>query len=147
MKTKLKQKIPLIILIGIILGFIAFMVYPSLQSHPLGEKLEYIGKESSGSWLPMSSATPSDLYYYATDLTAEEIVLYFPKAKLSSPLQKSSEYASFDFITPSDKKVTATLYLDKNTQVKNIPDAFKSTDKQHLFTVADYNYTHLKKSL
>lgn len=77
------------------------------------EKLEYIGKESSGGWFPMSSAAPSDLYYYGTDMSVEEVASYFPDAKLSTPLQKSSEYASLDFVTPSEKKVTVNIYLDK----------------------------------
>lgn len=146
-RKNFKLLAPSILLVGILLSIISIATFNSLRAYPLGEKLEYIGKESSGGWFPMSSAAPSDLYYYATDMDAKEVVAYFPKAKLSGPLQNSSEYVSFDLVTSSEKKISVTLYLDKNTQVKNIPDPFKSTSKRHLFTVADYNYESLKQSL
>jgi hypothetical protein len=56
-----------------------WMVFDAARSYPIGDNkiVEYLGRKSVGSWMPLSSMTPTDVYYYGTDLNPEELADYF----------------------------------------------------------------------
>lgn len=139
MKTKLKQKIPLMIMIGVVVGSIFFILFPSLQSHPLGEKVQYVGVESFGR-APLTDSSRYDLYYYGTNLSPEELALYF-HATLSQPSGDLDEYS---LSLPSGEKVTVK-FQDKNNS--SAPNFAKDISTKYLFYIHDQDYNNLKKSL
>lgn len=62
-----------------------FYIQPRIP-HPLGDKLQYIGKWDygcSGFWL--CDSRPGTTYIYATDLTPPELVDYFKRARAEDP--------------------------------------------------------------
>ncbi|HEU5122332.1 MAG TPA: hypothetical protein VFT59_05820 [Candidatus Saccharimonadales bacterium] len=75
-----------LVLIAIVVALIGWWGWLQVMPRPLGDKLEYIGKEDYGSWLPLSSARPASVYYYATDMSKEEVREYFRGAKVDEPI-------------------------------------------------------------
>jgi len=65
------------VLAAIAVLLVGWAIWLQIMPHPLGDKLEYVGKEDYGSWLPLSSTRPASLYRYETSLNEEELAQYF----------------------------------------------------------------------
>lgn len=135
-----KHKI-LTIISAILLVVIATWNIDNLTPHPLGDRMEYLGKEDYGCiWI--CDAEPSSIYYYGTDMDTKEIIQYFKFAKIDFVNQESD--ATTLSLTKDNKKIYISLYEDKtNIQGFNTQHTMK---KNVLRFRADY-YELLKKSL
>lgn len=51
----------------------------------MGLKLHYVGKVSGGCLIPLCDSGPGATYYFSTDMTLEEVMRYFKKAKCTLP--------------------------------------------------------------
>src|SRR5579862_4408543 len=81
-----KQHLQLIVIIVVVTAialaaFVWAWPYAILPPKSLGSQLQYVGKQDEGCWWLICDATPSTTYYFATDMTPEELVGYFRGAK------------------------------------------------------------------
>jgi|GEM_PF-5078622 len=79
-KNKNSKKIILASIATVIFILISLFVYQNyLKTYPLGDddKLQYVGQVHDGFFPPFSK--PYTTYYYATNLTVEELVEYFSR--------------------------------------------------------------------
>lgn len=137
-----KKKVILVTAGLIFLSFISWMVYNSTRSYPLGEKLEYIGKMSGGSYYPLSASKPYTDYYYATDASPEEITKsYFKDARLTESLHNGQD-GWYEIKT--DKGVV-TITIKKRIDV-NLA-IVQPISKKYILTISDYEYDALRSSL
>jgi hypothetical protein len=119
------------------------------SAKPLGSRMEYIGKHDYGCAPgPCIGGEPGTTYYYATDMSIEEVESYFKEAKLKEQPQPESETTSIwlhndkmddGFVINYYKKA----YIDKETQRQL---GLKETDKDVLKLDARY-YPIAKDSL
>jgi hypothetical protein len=116
--------------IGTCIAVIAFgsIVYQSFsqKTYPLGDELEYVGKSDYGC-LYICSAWPGTTFYYATDMTTEEVVGYFKGARRDPSLDGPGGYVSsstpytFDSLglrTPSGIFII-NIYSDSNLTIRD----------------------------
>jgi hypothetical protein len=66
-----------------LLGFAAFNIHGQLNQPSLGSQLEYIGQRQFGCLLVVlcESSSPSSDYYFATDMTEDQLKIYFKNAR------------------------------------------------------------------
>ena len=78
---KTARNIVVAVLILICIG-ISYFAYQAFKARPLGDsnKLQYIGKVDYGCWV--CDSMPASDYYYATDMTVDEMIGYFKKATI-----------------------------------------------------------------
>ena len=125
MKTKvqdksLRKKLSIIVFVisAIIVLAIGWFYFQSRISYPLGDKLEYVGKQDYGcTWL--CDSRPSTSYFYATDLTPPELAIYLQNAQATDAefqigrWQNRGESFHIDFINQtSSERFTLYFYTD-----------------------------------
>ena len=57
-------------------GAISWLTYDTIRPHPLGDQMQYLGKENHGNILGFDSK-PYSVYYYGTDMDSGAIKSYF----------------------------------------------------------------------
>lgn len=116
--------------IAIIVGFFIFQTYSNRPN--LGTHFEYLGSKQTGCPLPLPlgyvllcSAGPSEDYYFATDLNAEELNQYFNNVK--TEVNEPRKY-------PSVEEDEEGRYLELVVQNSNRYQGFRVTyyDKKDL---------------
>jgi hypothetical protein len=129
-----------------VIGVVGWVVYVNkVVSYPLGDRLEYVGKRDFGCYGLCDSA-PTSTYYYATDMTVEEVEGYFRGARLVQLYQ------------PDKYQVYTTFYFDNDNYDFNIhyyPTLsdigeeinLNHSDKKHYIGLAKSKYDTAKKSL
>src|SRR5690606_3919320 len=119
-------------------------IYPNfIFSKPLGDKLEYIGKTDNGSWV-VCDAKPGSTYYYATDMSVEEIADYF-KATTSSPLRAFDGMTDFVLKTKDGHSISIYYYTDKEKVAdKGIN---KKVRRKAIISIPSFHYDAAKNSL
>ena len=75
------------IVLFVIIG--GWLFFASQKTYPLGDKLEYIGKDDYGCVL-MCDSDPASTYYYATDMSVDDIAHAFKNATEDDTPQVSS---------------------------------------------------------
>lgn len=80
----------LAIFIGIGLWLTPWVWYDN-TAKPLGDRLEYVGKHNYGCVVGFCDSKPGATYYYATDMSVEDTIHYFQKAKLAKEPQQESK--------------------------------------------------------
>jgi pimeloyl-ACP methyl ester carboxylesterase len=68
-----------VMLVACVLSALLFAAWKYYLRPPqsLGAQLEYVGKSSYGCWWLACDSTPGSTYYFATDMTADELSHYF----------------------------------------------------------------------
>jgi hypothetical protein len=91
-KLSRKKKVWLGIIAGLMVVMLGWWAWNEFAPRPLGNKLEYLGKETYGNIFGFDSF-PTSIYYYGTDMTVDETVDYFSKAldPISLTVLKRSE--------------------------------------------------------
>ena len=130
-KPSRKKKIWLGVIAGFLVVALGWWVWAEFTPRPLGDKLEYLGKENYGNIFGFDYF-PSSVYYYGTDMASEELANYFPKAMYES--QSSRDFAQF---MTSDGPF---IFLYKK-------DSSFTTDKKYIISLSDSQYQHAKNSL
>lgn len=129
------------------LGFFIFYVYPNfIFSKPLGDKLEYIGKTDYGCWL-VCDANPGSTYYYATDMSVEEVTKYFKKSSMIEKPSTIDGETYFGIKTPSSETIYMYYYKDKHHKKVERVGNLRSSAKQHVLTLPSFKYDAAKNSL
>ncbi len=143
-KISIKQKIivgitAFIVLIASWWGFMFFML------HPLGDKLEYIGKEDLGGGLFFRDAAAYSVYYYGTNMTPEQVAEYF---KNGNVLEKSNttDYGSSLRIKAPNGETIGIDVTPTNILRQNNPKAPKS-DKKYILQIPSFKYNAARSSL
>ncbi|HYG84507.1 MAG TPA: hypothetical protein VD907_06555, partial [Verrucomicrobiae bacterium] len=119
---------------------VGWAIWLQIMPHPLGDKLEYVGKEDYGSWLPLSSTRPASEYFYATNLSKEEVPNYFRGARLERPI----EVAGSDYRIWLGKDNTTILlrYYQDELILKKY-----SQGKKGVIGISSLKYDSLKDAL
>lgn len=79
---------------GIIVVLLSWWTVVNFMPHPLGDKMEYLGKEDYGNVFGFDSY-PYSVYYYGTDMSEEEIAQYL-SADLRRPIEDKGAYTDVD---------------------------------------------------
>jgi len=153
------SKRPWLIVVGIIcfiflslVGWWGYSIYADSQkTYPLGDRLEYIGKDSYGCWI-ICDSNPSSGFYYATDMNINEVVSYFRKAQLDNPEeirpQDEGVPISFSLTLPNTQNPLYITYYDNAPRyIHDSKLNLKTTSKPHLITIDSEDYTATKDSL
>jgi hypothetical protein len=128
------------VVIALLSGWGVWSYVDSQKTYPLGDKLEYVGKSDYGCFY-ICSAWPGTTYYYATDMTAEEIVGYFKGAKLEKAPYEMSE-AYFIVMSNNDKRIYLDLYKHRSHTSKEYTNGSAG-----VLSIDKTNYNLLKDSL
>jgi hypothetical protein len=112
---------------------------------PLGDKLEYIGKEDYGCTGGLCDSGPSSTYYYATDMSIEEIESYFKKAATEHPSDRESSSTRIWLKTSSGKSFIVRYYDDKNTIVEKYN--LTASQRKYVISLESTNYETARASL
>lgn len=130
----------IIITLAIILGVVAYSTF--LAPKPMGDRMQLIHRAYFG-YLPFSDSDFSTEYYYATDMSLDELATYFKKAKLTSPSQKNLIVYYVDFFNSTENKgFTLRYYSNKEANEK-----IKLQAGKNLIIVPDRHYDIAKDSL
>ena len=131
------------IIVALLLGWWAWSYF---SPKPLGDKMEYLGQESYGSWFFLSDAKPGSNYYYATNLSLEEVVAYFKKSSVEQKPTLTNGEAYFSIKTASGEVVYLNYYQHPNLILHqhNFPSI---PNKPFVLTFTSTKYDALKSSV
>lgn len=93
--TKKQGKIIAYSILGLAVIWIAWMSWVKFGPKPLDDEAIYIGRRTAGCLIPLCGSNPSDEFYYATDLTIDEVKnSYFNNAIVVSDPKYNSQSIS-----------------------------------------------------
>ncbi len=131
-----KRFYSVLVIIGALL--VGWWAWGQFSPKPLGNGLEYVGREDYGCWLICDSA-PASVFYYATDMTPEEVVRYFEKADVELPSE--SEGVNVRIWLKKDNSSFLVRYYNDDKIRK-----FTSKDRK-MISVRSQDYETAKASL
>ncbi len=140
-----KKQTVMIAIAGVIVVLASWWAYVSFMPHPLGDKLEYLGKEDFGGGLFFQDYRPYSEYYYGTDMTPEEVISYFKKSSVVKAPSPAVGEAYFGIRAPTGETIYVTLY-DKEIVQTKYPDLHK-TNKKYILELPSSKYEAAKASL
>ncbi len=132
------------------IGVIAYIITPK----DLGPKLHYIGKKDYGCLqFPLFFICPNDVYsvyYYATDLTQDDLKSYFKSAQyVDDKADGGGSSANYSFahvnFKKNNKDFVFTYY--NNTQAVITDNNLKDTSLPYIISIGDFDYDLAKSSL
>ncbi|HMH70490.1 MAG TPA: hypothetical protein VK502_03745 [Candidatus Saccharimonadales bacterium] len=134
------------VIVALLLGWWAWSYF---GPKPLGDRLEYIGRTDYGSWLPLSSSSPTGVYYYATDMSIGEVERYFKGAEMvdqpsnfSLNVQSATITESIiEFKSKQSNQTFLATYINDGQAIQKKENTRKSS-KKHIFTIDDNYYTN-----
>jgi hypothetical protein len=148
-----KQKI-LMAIAGVMIALGGWWVYVSFMPHPLGDKLEYLGKRDGGCWV--CDSKPYTSYFYATDMTPQQVADYFQGTaiadgkNLQPPTNQQAEGSydiEFSLISPKDssKPILVGYFSDGKKRIQDFK--LSKSDKRHVVEIDSQYYNLAKDSL
>lgn len=114
---------------------------------PLGDRLEYIGKQDYGCWLVCDSP-PSSNYFYTTNMTLDEITRSLSQTSrlhVSEIMGGSNEYTFQNITLYLPHQVIITYYVDGEKAASYF--GLKRGHKQHLIEIDSSDYEALRRML
>lgn len=133
------------ILATLLIGWWMYTAYTNSIPHPLGNKLEYLGKKDFGGELLYHDYDSYSIYYYATDMSVEEVISYFKKSSVIKQPDETKDESYFGIKTPSGETIYTSLY-NKDAAWKDNPDLPK-TSKKYILEIPSFKYQAAKDSL
>lgn len=148
--------------IGILIAIVAVMSvsigYRILTTpQNLGSKLEYIGTYNAGcEWWQIPfymgwCSGPSNDYYFATDMTENEIKSYFSQASPSGQdgngTGSSANYTFKEISFNTKNNTTFGVYYYDNTSKIISLKHLKETTKSHVISISASDYNQAKSAL
>ena len=115
---------------------VGWWAWVNFSPKPLGDKMEYLGKEDFGNILGFDTH-PYSVYYYGTDMTKDEVITYFSKATLNYQTQEKANETLLNF-TLNGKEFFVTYYKDLNV--------FRSKSQTGI-SIDSFHYADAQKSL
>jgi len=140
--TKRKHIISIVVIVVLfIASVISWLVYQQLQPPSLGDKLEYVGKNSYGC-LVFCDSNPYSNYYYATNMSPTEALKYFERATLVQGPRTENEQTDFTVRTPTGE----TIYINYYDGDSSIARKFNVKNK-YILEIPSFKYEIAKESL
>ena len=144
-----------IVICAIVALLTSWWVWDYFSPKPLGDKLEYIGRTDYGSWLPLSSSSPTGVYYYATDMSIGEVGRYFKKATMTDTTSNLPNASSYDrqYLSYKNRETGQTFLASYVTEGQKIQkeNPIRKSSKEHIFiidsTYSTDNYGKARSSL
>ena len=124
-------------IIGAIL--IGWWAWEQFSPKPLGDRLEYVGREDYGCWIICDSA-PASVYYYATDMTPEEVVAYFKGANMELPLESEGDNVRIWLKKNNDSFLVR--YYNNDKKIKKY-----ASENKKVISLRSQDYSFASKSL
>lgn len=128
-------------------GWLVYERYKPAPTYPLGDssKLEYVGEVGYGCWL-FCDSNPASTYYYATDMSVEEVMGYFRRAKSRQSPRTIDNVTDFTLDTNDGQDIS--IYYYTNKQDKNLNTyQFKRTDRKYIVSIPSFDYEIAKKAI
>ncbi len=134
---------------ALIVALAGWWTYTNLMPKPLGNELEYLGKKGYGCVLVCDS-NPTNIYYYGTSLTPNEVAAYFKSAKIENGERLNShEDASipitFSLKSPKNNIFYITYHTDSTIAAEE--RGTPKTHQPHVIEILDSQYQAAKDSL
>ena len=126
------------VVLTLIIALCLWWAWAQFAPHPLGDKMEYLGKEDYGNILGFDSA-PNSIYYYGTDMNLEEVEKYFGKAKLEHSHEETVD--STIMIFNADKSEFSLMYYSNKQAVSF------TTKKKYIVSALASQYNTAKSYL
>lgn len=103
---------------------IAWWSIVNVMPHPLGDKLEYLGKEDYGNIFGFDSY-PYSIYYYGTNMSEEEVKAYFGGVAENTGEVAGDGYSGEDlrFNSGTGDSFEITYYKKTETYLREIAEA------------------------
>lgn len=120
-----------------------------MMPKPLGSELDYIGKTNYGCWFPFCDSTPASNYYYATDMTPDEITGHFTKASPDNlDTIQNNTTTPITFLLKTSK-IDDIIYINyyPNGAKQAHDEGFDQPSKSHLISINSEDYQAAKDSL
>jgi hypothetical protein len=121
---------------------------------PLNDGMEYLGKEDYGCWPTICDSAPGTSYYYATDMTPQEIADAFTRAKVTDTIQLENSGVipgsynvtfSISPLSTDGKEFTISFLRDGQKITQNL--GFRDTGKKYIIEIDAKDYYSAKNSL
>jgi hypothetical protein len=144
-KTLSKKQKAIIGITAFIVLVISWWAFVSFAPHPLGDKLEYIGKEDLGGGLLFRDTTSYSLYYYGTDMTPEQVAEYFKNGSILEKSNTTDYGSSLRIKAPNGETIDIDI-TPANVLQQNNPKAPRS-DKKYILQIPSFKYDAAKSSL
>lgn len=142
-----------LVLVGLTVVLLAFFNIKAYIERPqdLGPELEYIGKSDYGCYF-FCDASPGSVYYFATDLTQEELELYFTKATYVDYPNVGGgggAHYNFDFLflRPFGSEEEFVFSYYDNSQAVIDVNHLKQTNKQYIISISGFHFMRAQASL
>ena len=152
-----KQHLQLIVIIVVVTAialaaFVWAWPYAILPPKSLGSQLQYVGKQDEGCWWLICDATPSTTYYFATDMTPEELVGYFRGAKPaceSLSVDSAANYSGTTFACGSLTTAEGFAYTYHDNNPRAVVQTFnlKRTNLHFIVSIDSTDYNQAKAAL
>lgn len=156
MKKLSKNKIITLVLTAVLI-IVAVIGVNIIQNQPqdLGPELEYIGKRHTGCPLPLPlgyimlcSSEPGEEYYFATDLSNEELKTYFKNAHFVeqlTPTRGTAPDYNYEYVEFKNSAGSFTFFYYDNTT--NVRSAFKlkPSVKTHIVSIDEKGLSIARK--
>jgi len=144
-KLTRKKKIWLGIIAGLVVILLGWWAWGQFAPRPLGDKLEYLGKEDYGNIFGFDSF-PSSTYYYETDMNAEETANYFTKASIVEGPSGTNKWQSFTLRASNGETIYFYIYPSE-TFLEEKPHTSFTIEKNYVLSIPDSKYSAAKDSL
>ncbi len=114
------------------------------KTYPLGSGLEYIGKQDYGC-IGLCDSAPGSDYYYATDMSVEEVVRYFKNTQLDQAPRTIGDVVDFSLVTNNGNAIS--IYYYKTREAASKKHELPIHTKKYFLSVPDFSYEAAKDSL
>jgi hypothetical protein len=144
--TQTKPKKVIFSIIGlVVIALGGWWAYVNFAPHPLGDKLEYLGKENLGGGLFFYDYKPYSVYYYGTDMNVDEVEKYFKNANITSPAMDRSEYIDITLKNQRTSKLIHMSYYEDAEKIRT--SNLTNSDRKHIIKINSEDYNAAKDSL
>ena len=146
--TKLLQKKILLIIASIALAIAIavvtlWMLNSTSQSYPLDNQLEYVGKDDYGCHL-FCDSSPQSTYYYATDMTIEQLITHFKNAQLDQKPRTINQVTDFT-LSSNGQDISVYHFSSKKEIIEKYP--LSQTTKSFIISIPSFDYQAAKAAL
>jgi hypothetical protein len=133
---------------------LAWWIYTTTLTYPLGDKLEYVGKKDTGCYISLTicDSRPSTTYYYATNLSQNELTRYFKntsEAEVESSAVTTSTGYTYDYVTfhlpNTPDLINVSYYTDSALITRDMK--LQPSSKRHVISINSKYYAALRESL
>lgn len=138
-----KKKIWLAVVAGLMVVVLGWWTWDQLAPRPLGDRLEYLGKEDYGNIIGFDSR-PYSVYFYETDMDANEAVEYFTN---TSVVEKPGTSASTSFTLKAASGETFRVNFYTKDFFEEKYNTLPKPEHNYVLSVPSFKYDIAKGSL